>query len=308
MKHTIKYATILALIAAIISGTNNFLTKIAVTSVKPPLLFTTLKNALVAFFIIGLVLLFKKWSEIRALKKNQIIKLLAISVIGGSIPFALYFTGLTQTSALNASLIHKTLFLWVALLAIPLLKERLHYLQWLGIIAVFAANLVIGGFTGFSFNSGELMILGATMLWAIENIIAKKVLNDLSSLTVVAARMVIGSVVLLIVLLFQGQVAPIAELTLIQFGWTALTSVLLLCYVLTWYTALKYAPATYVATLLVPATLVTNILSAIFITHAFPSAQFFSALLFVTGIILLIVFAKKSKLQSPQQTSNQPLA
>lgn len=308
MKHSIKYATILALIAAIISGTNNFLTKIAVTNVKPPLLFTTIKNALVAIFIVGIILLFKRWPEIRSLKKNQIFKLFAIGVLGGSIPFALYFTGLTQTTALNASLIHKTLFLWVALLAVPLLKERLHYFQWLGISAIFAANLFVGGFTGFSFNPGELMIVGATILWAIENIIAKKVLNDLSGLTVAAARMVIGSLVLVIVLLWQGHVAPIAELTLAQFGWTALTSALLLGYVLTWYTALKYAPATYVATLLVPATLVTNILSTVFITRAFPSAQFYSTTLFVAGIILLIVFAKKSKLQSTQPTPSSPAA
>ena len=72
-----------------------------------------------------------------------------------------------------------------------------------------------------------------------------------------------------------------------------LTSIFLLGYVLTWYTALKYAPATYVATLLVPATLITNILSAIFITHAFSIQQFISAVLFITGTALVVLFAKK---------------
>ena len=292
-KNPLYYATIFAVAAAIISGANNFLTKIAVTAVKNPVFFTTLKNAIVAVFLIGFIILLKKWPEIKSLTKKQTLKLLAIGVIGGSIPFALYFIGLSRTSALNASLIHKTLFLWVALLAFPILKERMAWPQWLGIGAIFAANLVVGGFSGFKYNSGELMILGATILWAIENIIAKKALRDLSSWTVVAARMTLGSLILGAVVFWQGNIGILSGLNPEQWSWTILTSALLLGYVLTWYTALKFAPATYVATLLVPATLITNILSAIFITKAFTGLQFLSGLLFVSGSALVIFFAKK---------------
>ena len=294
-----RLATILALGTIIFSGTNNFLTKIAVTAVKDPILFTTLKNALVAVFIVGIIIIFKKWAEIKSLSKQQIIKLVAVGVIGGSVPFALYFTGLAQTSALNASLIHKTLFIWVLILAIPILKERLSNLQWLGVIAIFAANLLVGGFTGFKFNLGELMILGATVLWAVENVIAKIILRDLSSLTVVAARMVLGSLILFVLVLWQGHLSLLSGLNAMQWGWTVLTSVLLLGYVLTWYTALKYAPATYVATLLVPATLITNILSAIFITHTLSGQQVMSSLLYAAGMALMIIFAKKTAINIP---------
>ena len=57
---------------------------------------------------------------------------------------------------------------------------------------------------------------------------------------------------------------------------------------LTWYTALKYAPATLVASLLVPATLVTNALNALFITHTFPALQLLSGTLLSLGIVLII--------------------
>lgn len=292
-RNPLRIATALALATAIISGTNNFLTKIAVSVIKDPILFTTFKNAVVAVFLIGIILAFRKWSEIAGLSKNQILKLIAIGVIGGSIPFALFFTGLAKTTALNAGLIHKTLFLWVAFLAIPFLKERMSVLQWLGIAAIFAANLIIGGFTGFKYNMGELMILGATILWAVENVIAKVALRDISSLAVASARMVLGSFLLMLILAWRGSdIAAISGLNIQQWGWTMLTSVLLLGYVLTWYAALKYAPATYVATLLVSATLVTNVLSAIFITRAFGWAQILSAFLFAAGTALVIVFAK----------------
>jgi len=286
------YPTVLALATAVISGTNNFLNKIAVTAVKDPIVFTTLKNAIVALFLVGIILGLKKWQEIKSLNRNQFFKLLAIGIIGGSLPFALFFTGLTQTSAINASLIHKTLFVWVLLLGIPLLKERLTRWQWLGVGAIFGANLLVGGFRGFSYNVGELMILVATVLWAVENIIAKIALRDLSSALVAGARMIIGSLILLSFVVWRGGASAVYALNFQQWGWTILTSVLLLGYVLTWYTALKHAPATYVATLLVPATLVTNVLSAVFVTHAFPGLQAASSLLFAGGAVLMIIFAK----------------
>lgn len=297
--HPYRYATALALITAVISGTNNFLTKIAVTAVKDPIVFTTLKNAIVAAFLIGIILMLGKWREIISLTRGQMLRLLAIGAIGGSVPFALFFAGLMKTSALNAGLIHKTLFVWVLLLAVPFLKERFSLLQWVGVGALFAANFVVGGFKGFNFNMGELMVLGATLLWAVENVIAKVALKDISSITVAGARMIVGSLILFAFVLGKGSTVPRSALSLEQWGWTALTSVLLLGYVLTWYTALKHAPATYVAALLVPATLVTNALTAIFITHTLNGVQLTQMALLILGAILVSLFAKKATAITP---------
>ncbi|MDO8560499.1 MAG: DMT family transporter [bacterium] len=298
-KHPYATATLLALTTAVISGTANFLNKSALASVQGPIFFTTMKNATVAVALIGLVLLFRQWRELARLSRRQWLRLLAIGVIGGSLPFALFFTGLAQTSAINASLIHKTLVLWVLLLAVPFLKERISWLQGLGIAAVFSANLLVGGFTGFKFNAGELLVLCATLLWAVENIIAKRTLADVSSLTVTAARMVVGSGLLLTLIFWRGETGRILELHTAQWGWIVLTGVLLTGYVLTWYAALKRAPATYVATLLVPATLVTNVLSAVFVTHAISPRDVQTALLFALGTLLVIRSARTTKIPAP---------
>lgn len=293
-RSTFRIATLLALITAFISGFANFISKIAVTAVKDPVVFTTLKNAIVALLFIGLILSARRFRELRTLSRRQWINLFLIGAIGGSLPFALYFVGLSQTTAINASLIHKTLFLWVLVLAIPFLKERVSAWQIAGIALIFAANLFVGGFKGFKFNSGELFILGATILWAIENIIAKYALRDISALTVAASRMVFGSILLIAYIAIRGSSVAITNLNATQWSWTLITSVLLFGYVLTWYSALKRAPATYVATLLVPATLVTNILSALFITHAFTVRDLVSALLYAAGMTLVIFFAHRT--------------
>lgn len=290
---SLKTATILALVTAVLSGTANFVNKIGLTVIKDPIVYTTLKNVLVAAFLAGLAILLKRNVEVRSLSRKNLVRLLLIGAVGGSLPFALFFSGLARTSAINASLIHKSLFIWVAILAVPFLKERLAPLQWAGVGALFAANLAIGGFAGFKFDAGELMILCATLLWAVENIIAKKALADVSSQTVAAARMAVGALLLLPFALWRGGAETALRLSPEQWAWALLSSALLIGYVLCWYAALERAPASYVAAMLVPATLVTNVLSAAFVTHAFPPAQAVSAVLFTIGAAAVVVFAKR---------------
>lgn len=293
MPNKLTYAIYLALGAALISGFNIFLAKTAVTAVADPTVFTFLKNAVVVILLIGLIAGTNKRQELKNLTRLDILKLLAIGVIGGSLPFILFFTGLTLVPAVTASFIHKTLFIWIALLAVPFLKEKIGWLQVAALALLFGGNLVLFGLPKFTFGAGELMILAATILWAIENIVAKKALFNLSSPLVASARMTIGSLVILAFIVIQGKTALLINLSAVQLSWTLITGLLLAGYVLTWYTALKYAPVTLVASLLVPATLITNALNAIFLTHTFPTTQLIGGMLLALGSTLIISRANK---------------
>src|SRR3972149_5145265 len=99
----------------------------AVKQVPAPAVFTTLTNAGAAGLLVGLAARAGGGTAARALRPRQWGGLLILGVIGGSIPFLLFFTGLAQASAPSAAFIHKTLFIWVALLAIPFLGERLRW-------------------------------------------------------------------------------------------------------------------------------------------------------------------------------------
>ena len=117
--NTIGTATIFALSAAFVSGVSLFVNKFAVTAMKDPTLFTMLKNSLVAVGLIGVVFLAGRHKEIRGLSRSQWLRLFAIGVIGGALPFPLFFTGLSPTRAVGGAFLQKTLFFWGALLAIP---------------------------------------------------------------------------------------------------------------------------------------------------------------------------------------------
>lgn len=259
----------LALITALISGVSIFINKFAVDAIKPPLVFTAVKNFGVGLLILSVILSTTQVKSLKNLTKKQFINLLVIGIVGGAVPFYLFFTGLSQISAINGALIHKTLVLWVALLAVPLLKEHLSKKQAVGIFILFTSNLVVGGFKGFSFSQGELFVLLATLFWAVETIIAKKALENISADVLTLFRMGVGSLILLAVSAFiapQG-LAAVFDLTGKQAFWLAATMLTLFGYVFTWYKALKIAPATTVTAVLVLSTLVTNILTALFVTY-----------------------------------------
>lgn len=288
MKLTTKYAIVLALGTAVISGFSNYIAKIAVTVAKDPVVFTTLKNGIVALLLLGIIVLFRKFKELKNLSRSQWVKLIVIGVIGGSIPFVLFFTGLTTASAMSAGFIHKMLFVWVALFAIPFLKERLSWVQGVALLLLIGGNVAILGTHSLTFGKGEFLVLIATVFWAVENIIAKKTLATVSSTVVAGARMVFGSVILIGIVAVQGNLGLLSNLSATQWLWTIIPSILLFGYVLTWYTALKHAPATLVASMLVPASLITNILSLAFQGSAMTAAQALSAGLWITAIALIL--------------------
>ncbi len=292
-KRSIAFATGCGLATAAISGTNNFFSKIVVAAVGDPIVFTTLKNAIAIVFLLGVVTALRKWREVSQLARRQWLLLGALGAVGGSVPFALYFTGLAMTSAPAAVLIRSTLVIWALVFGASILGERMTLLQGVGVAAVVTASLFVGGFTGFRYNAGELLILGATVLWGAEAVIAKVALRDVSASVAAAARMTFGSVVLLAIIAWQGKAALFATIRHDQWGWTVLTSVLLTGYILSWYAALQHAPVVYAASLLACAPLITSTLSAVYTTGAMSGREAVRALLVIAGAILVIAAMRR---------------
>ena len=282
-----KKGIIFAIITAVISGFSIFYNKLIIVKGIDPLIFNIIKNGGVALILSCFLLTITERKKIFTLKPSQWKKLLAIGFIGGFLPFVLYFEGLKSVAPTNANLIHKTLFIWVAMMAVPILKEKLSILQTAGYLIVAWSNLFIGGLTDFSGNSGEIMILAATILWSVENIIAKIALKDIESGIVTWGRMFIGSIFMILLAITQNKLILITRLNPSQVLPIGGSVLLLTGYVYFWFKALKFAPATFVTSVLILATPITNILSAIFITHNLPQIQIVHALFTLFGLTLI---------------------
>jgi drug/metabolite transporter (DMT)-like permease len=221
---------------------------------------------------------------------------LSLGVIGGGIPFLLFFQGLSMASAPSAALIHKTLFLWVALLAVPLLKERLGWWQFaaLGVLAV--GVLLLQPPAAWGWGQGETLILIATLLWAVETIVAKKVLAEIPAHTAALGRMGVGVLVMWLFLAFTGRAGTALALTGTQWFWVAVTAVFLLAYVWTWYRALQAAPATLVTSVLTLGAAVTIIMTILLEGRQTTALQLLAMALMLVGAAVFALRAPRRRM------------
>jgi drug/metabolite transporter (DMT)-like permease len=263
----------LALCTAGISGVAVFVNAYGVKRFGDATVYTTAKNGVAALLLLSLALpLLTARSTGRPAatpqSRRQWAALVAVGVVGGSVPFVLFFEGLARASSTQAAFIHKTLIVWVALLAVPLLHERLSGLHYVAIGLLLAGQVVVAGDAGtVSIGAGELMILGATLLWAVEVVFVKRLLESLAAPTLAAARMGIGTLLLLGFVLVSGRWDELTALGSTQWAWALLTGLLLAGYVATWYAALARAQAVDVTAVLVLAAVVTALLD-----HGFEGA------------------------------------
>jgi drug/metabolite transporter (DMT)-like permease len=103
----------------------------------------------------------------------------------------------------------------------------------------------------------------ATLFWAGETILVKRLLASVPTGVMAIARMGIGLVVLIGYLAISGKLGGAVALDASAWGWVAVTGVILAAYVGTWFAALNRAPASAVASVLVLGAVITGVLSAI---------------------------------------------
>ncbi len=253
-----KKHLLLVLSTAVISGVSIFLNQYGVTGIDSGV-FTFSKNFVVAIFLFSLIFGLNNLKEFSQLKKEDWFKIVLIGLVGGSVPFLLFFRGLQLTTGASAALIHKSLFIFVTMFAIIFLKEKLDK-------KVIAASmlLITGNYLllrpSWSFNYGDLMILVATILWAAENIISKHTLIELSGNMVAFGRMFFGSLFILIYLAATEKFVIIQTITTPQLTWIFITSGMLFLYVFTWYNGLKKVPVSLASAILLLGSPITTLL------------------------------------------------
>jgi drug/metabolite transporter (DMT)-like permease len=260
---SIRWGVGLAFATALISGVSIYLNGFAARQLPDAAVFTTLKNGVAALVLVGLAAMTVRPAEFRAMDRGSWGRLAVIGIVGGSVPFLLFFGGLAQASAPSAAFIHKTLFVWVAIMAVPFLGERLGLAQIAALTVLLGAHFLVIPPNGVVWGTGETMIAAATLLWAVEAILAKRLLASVPSGVVGAGRLGIGLVVLVGYLVVTGRAGAVVALSGAQWAFVLGTGLLLSGYVATWFAALRRAPASLVTAILVVGAPITAALQAL---------------------------------------------
>ena len=123
-------------------------------------------------------------------------------------------------------------------------------------------------------------MFGSVLVWSVEILLSKKLLSDLPVSVVAGSRMFFGSVFIWIFLLTTGQAVLASNLSVMQWGWIGITAVLLIGYVTTFYSGLRYVSAVEATSVLALGATITALLTMIFLDKSLSG-------LAVVGIILM---------------------
>ena len=294
-----KKGVILVLLTALISAVSIFINSYAVKGFDSSV-FTFSKNIIVAIFLFSIIFVLGKFSEIKELTKKQVGKLALIGLIGGSIPFLLFFKGLQMDSGTTSVFIQKSMIIFVFVFAFIFLKEKMSKMIILGVSIVLIGTYLIAK-PSIYFSYGNILVLIAVLFWAIEQIISKHALKELSANIVAFGRMFFGSFFILIFLFFTNKASLIFSMTNSQYLWILLTSIFLLGYVLTYYNGLKEIKVTTAVSILTLGMPITILLNYLFNGKIVSFFEFLGSTLIIVGIITIFYFSKNSNLKTSKE-------
>lgn len=265
---------LLILVTAIVSGVSTYVNLFAVGSTSSSA-FVTTRNLLVALALVPVAIVFGRGAMAK-LTRAHWGRLALIGLIGGAIPFLLFFRGLQLAAAggggITVSFLYRTLFLMAMLLGIGALGERFRARVAVGAALLLAGNALLLSFTEPIWTDGTGYVLAATALWAVEYTISRWTLKDLPSSTVAIGRMGFGALFLIVYEAATFQLSAVGRFSGTEWLWIGISAAFLTVFVITWYAGLReveVGTATAVLTLGFP---ITYALTVAF-SHAYVSPE-----------------------------------
>ncbi|MBP9773466.1 MAG: DMT family transporter [Candidatus Peribacteraceae bacterium] len=295
-----KTGYVFAIGSVLFDGTYGSLAK-GLTEFLSPVTLLILTESLVAAFVvvtIGLLPLIKLLSK---LKPKQLLIGIVVGCLNSGIAPYLWFTGLKNTTAVNAAMLSSVDLLFILLYGRLLLKEKLRPMQLTGagIAAIGIGIIAIGrGGESFGIHMGDMLIIAAGAVFSLGTVLFKKYLIGIHPEVALFLRNISGIFLISVFgAIFGSQlypelsvfpVASIAALLTFAFFSRFLNLSLL-------YSALDKLPATSVA-LIQNATPISGMIFASLILHeTIGRHHMLGAIFIVLGLLIENVSADNAK-------------
>jgi drug/metabolite transporter (DMT)-like permease len=282
---------LLVLATAFFSGLSTFVNFYAVRGTSSDA-FVTVRNLVVAGAFLPVAFFATRSLRAPALRTVDWGRLVLIGLIGGAIPFLLFFHGLQIATAAGgaatASFGYRTLFLWATVFGIVVLHEKFHWRVALGATLLLGGSLLMLSLTSPIWTDGTAYVMAATVLWAAEYTVSKRTLKDVPSATVALGRMGFGAIFLVGYLSLTTQWGTVAGFSGAQWEWVAISAALLAAFVASFYPGLKRVDLGVASSALVLGFPITWALSVLVQGASFTLAQAAGVLAVVAGVGVVI--------------------
>lgn len=293
MKNETK-GIILAIAAAVMSGIAIPANKFFIVNLAPDI-FTAVRAVIIGIVFL-FICLYQSRAQHRKFKSVPWRYLLAIAVIGGAAAFLIYFTGLQLTTAGRAAfLYHSSLTIFAVILAAAFLSEKISKKMAVALVIMLIGTVVLyvsqvpHSQLWANPSLGDLLIIVASLLWAIEYIISRKVMKMGETNFVVSfARMFFGGLILFGVVILFGNLNALLNLSMRQWINIAVSTLLLFGDVLFWYWSIKYINVSKATSLLLLAPIISLVGGIVLLQEPAPPLQLAGSIVILVGAYLVI--------------------
>jgi drug/metabolite transporter (DMT)-like permease len=159
--------------------------------------------------------------------------LAAMGFAGGGLHLALQWLGLHFTTATSGILYLSTAPIFVLLMAVPLLGERIALRQWAGVaisftgVATIAAQGEMAHLAALSFNKGDMMALASMAMWAAYTVLLRLRRDPLDVAELIVMVCAFGVLFMLPWLAVERAPLRLSETGLLAILYSAIASLLL---------------------------------------------------------------------------------
>jgi drug/metabolite transporter (DMT)-like permease len=224
-----------AVTAAALFGSVSSLSKPALSDIDPVLL-SSMVYLIAAATMIPIVKVITHQKNMTvpsllSLKRKDYFLITAIALCGAVIAPTLYFFGLKQALASDASVLLNGEMAFTVLFAILFFKEKLDRIGYVGIVLIFVGLTIVSAgnsltwilslsspyslqesISNFRVGFGDMLILLSTLFWAVDNNISKILTQRVNIARIVQLKSAIGgTILLLITVLFVPQFIQIVK-------------------------------------------------------------------------------------------------
>lgn len=205
---------------------------------------------LIATPILFLYASFRHKVEMLNFNLKEWLMLIFLGLTGVSLLYIIQFMALKYTTAINGSILINVSAIFIAIMSILLLNEKINIKKALGIILGFIGIVVVisnGEIRFFESSTlfGDLLMLFDGLIWAGYTIVGKSLLERKNVEIITSWAFLFGTLTLIPFLIFPGFKVPSQLIT-----WSSVIYMGLLCSIfgyLVWYFALEREEATNVA-------------------------------------------------------------
>ncbi|HDX9591177.1 TPA: DMT family transporter [Bacillus pseudomycoides] len=255
------------------------------------------------FFLAGIMLLFffKVLGRNVSFQKGTTKQLVQIGLFQTFLQYVCFYIGLSYSTGIEGAVISGTSSFFQIVFAHFLYKDdSLNMRKIVGVSIGFCGVILVNipkGDMNFHFGIGELLLLGAAMLYSYGNILAKEGSKTMDVGYMTAYQMIIGSLGLLFIGIFQAGLMPFTfhMQTLLMLLYLSFLSAAGFCI---WNTVMKYNKVGKVSMYMFFIPVFGVILSSLILGEAIHSFVLFGLACVATGIIIV------NRTRSEKNTAN----